>query len=71
MLSLYQVVLDDLSNPAVTQSEVNSSIEFFEKWVSRVESLILNDNIMDIDADANFIHRTGSKLVDRLKQLRR
>ena len=67
MLSLYQVVLDDLSNPAVTQSEVNSSIEFFEKWVSRVESLILNDNIMDIDADANFIYRTGSKLVDRLK----
>ena len=71
MLSLYQAILHDLSDPLISQSEINSSMEFFEKWILRVETLILNKNVIDINADANFIYQTGCKLVDRLKQMRK
>ncbi len=70
MIELYQSILNQAEDLSVSDDTLNRSIEFFEKWIQRIEIIILNNNLTGISADASFIYNIGSKLIDKLKSVR-
>ena len=70
MIELYQSILNQAEDLSVSDDALNNSIEFFEKWVHRIEIVILNNNLTSVSADASFIYNIGSKLIDKLKNTR-